>query len=130
MLWSPPVLRDELGTFKARMNPEPTALVFATNTGRQYDRTKIKPTMLTPAIRRANATLLAKGLEPLPEDLTPHSLRRTFASILFAVGENPPYVMAQLGHVDPKVTLGIYAKSDGSQGRRGRPSKGARGRRV
>jgi hypothetical protein len=29
---------------------------------------------------------------------------------LFAIGEAPPYVMAQLGHVDPKVTLGIYAK--------------------
>jgi integrase len=48
--------------------------------------------------------------EPLPEGLTPHSLRRTCASLPFAIGETPPYVMAQLGHADPKVTLGIYAK--------------------
>jgi hypothetical protein len=43
--------------------------------------------------------------------LTPHSLRRTYASLLFAVGENPPYVIAQCGHADPQITLGIYAKA-------------------
>jgi hypothetical protein len=66
--------------------------------------------MLAPAVSKANEALRANGQEPLPEGLTPHSLRRTFASLLFAIGETPPYVMAQLGHVDPKVTLGIYAK--------------------
>jgi integrase len=67
--------------------------------------------MLAPAVGTANKALLAADQEPLPEGLTPHSLRRTFASLLFAIGETPPYVMAQLGHVDPKVTLGIYAKA-------------------
>ena len=42
--------------------------------------------------------------------LTPHSLRRTYASILFAVGEPAPYVMSQLGHVDAKMTLGVSAR--------------------
>src|SRR5262249_45357203 len=46
----------------------------------------------------------------LPTGLTPHSLRRTFASILFAMGDPPPYVIAQLGHADPTVTLRFYAK--------------------
>jgi hypothetical protein len=36
--------------------------------------------------------------------------RRTFASLLFAIGEAPPYVMAQIGHTDPTITLGIYAR--------------------
>ena len=30
---------------------------------------------------------------PLPR-LTPHSLRRTFASLLYGIGESPPVVMA------------------------------------
>jgi hypothetical protein len=37
-------------------------------------------------------------------------LRRTFASVLLTLGEPVPYVMEQLGHTDPKVTLGIYAR--------------------
>jgi len=45
----------------------------------------------------------------LPDGLTPHSLRHTFASLLVRAGHDPAYVMAQLGHTDPAVTLGIYA---------------------
>ncbi len=40
----------------------------------------------------------------------PHSLRRTFASLLFALGESLPYVMAQMGHTTPNLTLAIYAR--------------------
>jgi integrase len=43
-------------------------------------------------------------------DITPHSLRRTFASLLFVAGADVPYAMAQMGHADPKMTLGIYAQ--------------------
>lgn len=43
-------------------------------------------------------------------DLTPHSLRRTFISLLLAAGADVPYVMAQAGHTDPKMTLGLYAQ--------------------
>jgi integrase len=38
-------------------------------------------------------------------------LRRTCASVLVALGKDPRYVMAQLGHTDPTVTLGIYAQA-------------------
>lgn len=51
------------------------------------------------------------GLTPLPEGLTLHALRRTCASVLVALGKDPRYVMAQLGHTDPTVTLGIYAQA-------------------
>jgi integrase len=47
---------------------------------------------------------------PLPDGLTPHSLRRTFASVLFALGRELPVVMVQLGHTDPKMTLRVYAR--------------------
>jgi integrase len=42
--------------------------------------------------------------------LTPYSLRRTFASILFALGEPPPYVMSQIGHTTAGLTLSLYAR--------------------
>lgn len=72
-------------------------------------------------MRRANEQLAAEGKPPLPEGLTPHSLRHSFASLLFEAGATVPYVMAQLGHSDPKVTLGIYAhvlNRDREQGER------------
>jgi integrase len=50
-------------------------------------------------------------MEPLlPDRLTPHSLRRTFASLLFALDETPPYVMEQMGHTTPNLTLAIYPR--------------------
>jgi hypothetical protein len=45
---------------------------------------------------------------PLPR-LTPHGLRRMFASVLYAIGETSPVVMAELGHTDPGLALSIYA---------------------
>jgi integrase len=47
---------------------------------------------------------------PLPDGITPHALRRTFASLLFAIGESPPYIINQLGHATPALTLEIYAR--------------------
>ncbi|MEA2406944.1 MAG: integrase [Thermoleophilaceae bacterium] len=44
-----------------------------------------------------------------PDGLTPHSLRRTFASVLVALGRDPAVVMRQMGHTTPHMTLGVYA---------------------
>jgi hypothetical protein len=46
---------------------------------------------------------------PLPEGVSAHKLRHTFASILYVRGEDPPYVMAQFGHTDAGFTLRVYA---------------------
>ena len=54
--------------------------------------------------------LAAIGQQLLPDGLTPHSLRRTFASLLFALGEPPTYVMSQMGHTTPGLTLALYAR--------------------
>jgi integrase len=51
----------------------------------------------------------------LIEAVTPHSLRRTYISLLLATGAAVPYVMAQAGHSDPKMTLGVYAQVIASQ---------------
>ena len=46
----------------------------------------------------------------LPEKVTPHTLRRTFASLALAARRDPRWVMAQLGHTDPRVRLNVYAQ--------------------
>lgn len=45
----------------------------------------------------------------LPDNVTPHTLRRTFASLALAAGRDPRWVMAQLGHADARLTLSVYA---------------------
>lgn len=104
------VLRDELGAYAARSKGSPDALVFGTSTGRQQSPTNIRRRLLAKAVEHANTQLAKAGGEPIAVSLTPHSLRRTFASILFAIGETPPYVMAQMGHTTAALTLSIYAR--------------------
>jgi integrase len=65
----------------------------------------------TGAIGRANERLMAAGLRPLPEKLTPHSLRRTFCSLLYALGEDPGTVMDEMGHADPALALRVYRQA-------------------
>jgi integrase len=53
-------------------------------------------------LKRDNEKLGADEQTPLPEGLALHALRRTCASVLVALGKDPRYVMAQLGHTDPR----------------------------
>jgi integrase len=65
--------------------------------------------VLAKGVNRANGRLGDTGEVPLPAGLTPHSLRRTFASLLYAIGEPAPVVMQELGHTHPALALRIYA---------------------
>lgn len=105
-----PALSDELGDYRARIDPPVDALVFGTATGKRQGATNVRRRVLAKAVEHADAKLVKDGRERLPDGLTPHSLRRTYASILFAIGEAPPYVMAQMGHTTPNLTLSIYAR--------------------
>jgi hypothetical protein len=40
--------------------------------------------------------------------MTPHTLRRTFASILAEIGVPPRRAMYLLGHTDPTLTMRVY----------------------
>ncbi|MGH2900517.1 MAG: tyrosine-type recombinase/integrase, partial [Solirubrobacteraceae bacterium] len=105
-----PVLRDELATHRARSrHAGADAFVFATRSGRRQSDDNLRTRVLAKAIERANEHRAAADLTPLPEGLTFHSLRHTAVSALFALGHELPVVMAEIGHSDPKVTLGIYA---------------------
>lgn len=105
-----PVLSDELGDYRARIDPASDTLVFSTTTGQRLGATNIRRRVLDQAVKHANARLAADDAASLPDGLTPHSLRRTFASLLFAIGETPPYVMGQMGRSTPNLTLAIYAR--------------------
>jgi integrase len=81
--------------------------------------------VLIRAVERANENIVSASGDPraweeslLPERISPHALRRSFASWLVAEGEDPAYVMQQLGHSDPKMTLGLYARALTSKRRR------------
>lgn len=101
-----PALRDELLSLRASLpDAAPDAFVFGTLTGRRHGATNIRKRVLAPAVARASKRT------PLPEQLTPHSLRRTFASLLYAIGEDPPTVMAEMGHTSPALALRIYAQA-------------------
>lgn len=104
-----PLLRDELAAHKARSKSTgPDDLVFPTSNGRVRDVDNLRKRVLAPAVERADRLLNARGETPLPEGVTPHKLRHTFASILVACGEDPASLMAQFGHTDPKFTLRVY----------------------
>ena len=38
-------------------------------------------------------------------------MRRTFASILYAIGEDPGVVMDEMGHTDPALALRVYRQA-------------------
>ena len=69
--------------------------------------------MLATSIKRANAKLAEQGKPPIQAGVTNHTLRRTFASLLFEAGASPAYVMAQMGHTSASMALEVYARMMG-----------------
>lgn len=66
--------------------------------------------MLAPALEKANARLVELGIAPTGR-ITFHSLRRTYASLRCACGDDVRYTADQLGHEDPRFTLRVYAQA-------------------
>jgi integrase len=104
-------LREELTRWR-RVAPSTGLddLVFPTATGRRRGTGNLRQRVLAPAIRDADRDRRRRGLLPLPSGLTPHSLRRTFISLLLASGRPLPNVQRQAGHSDAHTTLNIYAQ--------------------
>jgi integrase len=78
----------------------PGDFVFASETGTPLQVRNVSRRGLDKAIEDA-------GLEG--RRIGWHLLRHGFGSMLLAQGENVVFVSGQLGHADPKITLGIYA---------------------
>jgi integrase len=104
-----PALHDELTTHKANASAAaPDDFVFASDAGTELAQNNIRVRTLERAVELANERLIAAGDVPLPEGLTPHKLRHSFASLLVAIGTDPGAVMDQLGHADAGFTLRVY----------------------
>jgi integrase len=117
-----PVLRDELATYAAARGVR----------SREDRRVRLRPgrtdqreQLPQPGPRSGGEDCERAadqdGIEPLPVGLTPHSLRRTFASILVALGRDIAVTMRQMGHTTPHMTLGVYTQAmDWGDGERAR----------
>jgi integrase len=104
-----PALNDELTAYKAQApDSAPDAFVFPSARGTKMTQENVRARVLAKAVAKASEKLIEAGNVPLPEGLTPHKLRHTYASILVALGVDPGSVMDQLGHVDAGFTLKVY----------------------
>jgi integrase len=108
-----PLLREILTEHKAasgKTGPDdPVFVTSRSKTSMPRDRHNLRQRVVLPAVEKADELLAQRGAQPLPAGVSPHKLRHTFASLLVALGNDPAYVMAQLGHTDPAFTLRVYA---------------------
>jgi len=79
------------------------------------ERNSVRTRILYGTIEKANELLAAEDRPPLPDGLTFHSLRRTYAALRAELGEHPAITAAQMGHRDPRMTLRVYTDVTGMQ---------------
>jgi integrase len=102
-----PALRELLLEHVMELRVTADQPVFATRTGRRNTTDNVRRIVVDQCRDTASARLVAIGRPPIRR-CTPHSLRRTFASVLAEVGLPPRRAMYLLGHTDPKLTMGVY----------------------
>ena len=106
-----PGLREDMTLHRGRSRYiEPDDFVFATKNGTKRNRSNITRQILVRAVLAANAAREKAGRPPIREHVTNHSLRRTFASLLYEAGASPAYVMSQMGHTSAQLALEVYAR--------------------
>lgn len=98
-----------------RRNPDPDTPVFVTRSTRRHPSARQTVTnvdhRLKTAIKAANLELARLGIDPISDRVSPHSLRRTYASVRAAAGDHPVYIAEQLGHEDPGFTFRVYQRA-------------------
>jgi integrase len=105
-----PRLLDELTRYSKRCGPGAMGNpAFPTRTGSRRDKDNVRVRAVAPAAARANELRAERGEPPIRTHVTPHTFRRTYITFLIAAGYDLPYVQAQVGHVNPTITLSIYA---------------------
>jgi integrase len=110
-----PSLRDELLSYRADKLRHgyptgPDIPLFCTREGKRWDEGNVRERILEPAVSLANERLTERGLPLLPH-VTPHTLRRTYVSImLLATNFDVTYVQHQVGHAESRMTLDVYAQ--------------------
>ncbi|HEX5762687.1 MAG TPA: tyrosine-type recombinase/integrase [Solirubrobacterales bacterium] len=105
----PSALREELAEHRRRGGGS-DGIAFPNRAGGRQSTSNTGRRFKTVA-RRANRRLAELGLAPIDPAASPHSLRRLYASLRFALGDDPVYVAEQLGHTDPTFSMRVYAKA-------------------
>jgi integrase len=77
------------------------------------ERNTVRTRILYGVIEKANEQLATEDRPPLPDGITFHSLRRTYAALRAELGEHPAITAAQMGHRDPRMTLRVYTDVTG-----------------
>jgi len=104
-------LREELVLWRAESRfTGPDDFVLTTSTGTKQNASNLRRDVLKPAIEAANKRLAKDGISPIGA-VGFHGLRRTFASLRCACGDDIRYTSSQLGHEDPRFTLKCYAQA-------------------
>lgn len=108
----PMAVWDDLAARKAEVNPEDLAgPAFVNRDGRRESVSNLGRRLKT-VLRRADERLSAKGLEPIGSAVTPYSFRRLYASLRYALGDDPVYVAGQMGHADAgALSMNTYASA-------------------
>jgi len=114
-----------LGELRAHLAARPLAVnspLFPTRPGGRLNASNVRNRLLngSPArngrqpihgvVQRVNEKRAAEGRMLLPERVTPHALRRTWAMLALTAGRDARWVMAQMGHADARLTLQVYAQ--------------------
>lgn len=89
----------------SRSSSTPNSSAFCTRKGTSQTPSNVAHHVLSPAV--ADELLRQRGQTPMPR-VTPHTLRRTFASILAECDVPARRAMYLLGHRDAKLTLSVY----------------------
>ena len=101
-----PALREELALWLDSVPfKQPTDPVFPTAKGGRDCRQNVRRPLLVKAVERADTQLVKEGIEPISE-VGLHGLRRTFATLRCAIGDDPAYTASQLGHTDRRSRCG------------------------
>jgi len=104
-----PDLLHELRALKARVRwDSPSDFVFPGKHRRKPRHRHGTLRLLKRIVESANELLEAEGWNPIPEGVTFHSLRRTYASLMAEAGADPAYTMRQIGHRKSGFTLEVY----------------------
>lgn len=108
-------LHEELATWRAaspRTDPGDPVFVCARPRGGGHNAMTPRNAQarLRTAVEKANEALIEQGIEQIGA-VSPHSLRRTYASLRAALRDDPVYIAEQLGHRDARFTFRVYQRA-------------------
>jgi integrase len=86
------------------------APAFPTRTGNRRSKDNVRLRIVDPVVAHANEIRASRKQPPIHVHVTPHTFRRTYITYMPAAGHDIPYVQSQVGHLDPTVTLAVYAQ--------------------